>query len=99
MVAAQLGNRHARVGFTQETDDLLVRKSLLHVQSPWVEELDSRSPCYSKAGGVASSQRLEPPGFPGRFTRDQGIYAPGEARADVRHPCLLVEGQGERAGS
>ncbi|WP_229814962.1 hypothetical protein, partial [Vulcaniibacterium thermophilum] len=32
-------------------DDLLFGKTLLHVQSPCRWGLDSRSPCYSKAGG------------------------------------------------
>ncbi|WP_220479255.1 hypothetical protein, partial [Marilutibacter spongiae] len=39
------------LGLTQEADDLLFGKALLHVQSPYSGELDSRSPRYSKPGG------------------------------------------------
>ncbi|WP_226982575.1 hypothetical protein, partial [Xanthomonas citri] len=38
-------------GFAQEADDLLFGKTLLHVQSPWGRELDSKLRCYSKLGG------------------------------------------------
>ncbi len=44
---------YARVGLTQEADDLLFGSSLLHVQSPWVGELESELLRYSKSG-VAS---------------------------------------------
>jgi len=37
-----------------ESDDLLFGKTLLHVQSPPVEGLDSKSQHYSKAGGRRS---------------------------------------------
>ncbi|WP_204375487.1 hypothetical protein, partial [Xanthomonas arboricola] len=37
--------------FAQEADDLLFGKTLLHVQSPWGRELDSKLRCYSKLGG------------------------------------------------
>ncbi|WP_221176706.1 hypothetical protein, partial [Xanthomonas vasicola] len=40
-----------RFGFAQEADDLLFGKTLLHVQSPWGRELDSKLRCYSKLGG------------------------------------------------
>ncbi|MCX7515417.1 hypothetical protein, partial [Frateuria sp. STR12] len=36
---------------TQEADDLLFGKTLLHVQSPSNGGLDSKPMCYSKAGG------------------------------------------------
>ncbi|MGB6145940.1 MAG: hypothetical protein WBG33_16745, partial [Rhodanobacter sp.] len=36
---------------TQEADDLLFGKALLHVQSPSDGGLDSKPMCYSKAGG------------------------------------------------
>ncbi|MEN9112401.1 hypothetical protein WH526_08430, partial [Xanthomonas perforans] len=41
----------ARFGFAQEADDLFFGKTLLHVQSPWGRELDSKLRCYSKLGG------------------------------------------------
>lgn len=55
MPSAQVLDRHAGVGLAQEADDLLFGKALLHVQSPGLVGLDSRSGCYSKAGGVALS--------------------------------------------
>ncbi|MFA4262514.1 hypothetical protein P2B81_21110, partial [Xanthomonas perforans] len=39
------------ISFAQEADDLFFRKTLLHVQSPRVRELDSKLRCYSKLGG------------------------------------------------
>ncbi|MDO7948054.1 hypothetical protein Q6A25_04070, partial [Xanthomonas euvesicatoria pv. eucalypti] len=39
------------ISFAQEADDLFFRKTLLHVQSPRVRELDSKLRCYSKSGG------------------------------------------------
>ncbi|GGA40911.1 hypothetical protein GCM10010981_32670 [Dyella nitratireducens] len=51
MLATQLLDRHAGVRFSQEADDLFFSKSLLHVQSPSVGGLDSKSLCYSKPGG------------------------------------------------
>ncbi|WP_347260794.1 acetyltransferase, partial [Rudaea sp.] len=36
---------------TQKTDDLFFGKALLHIQSPSRWGLDSKSSCYSKAGG------------------------------------------------
>ncbi|WP_372722514.1 hypothetical protein, partial [Immundisolibacter sp.] len=49
-------DRHAGVGFTQEANDLLFGKPLLHVQSPGQVGLDSKSPCYSKPGGRRPSR-------------------------------------------
>ncbi|HGM6325917.1 DUF4113 domain-containing protein [Stenotrophomonas maltophilia] len=51
MPSAQVLHPHAGIGLTQEADDLFLGKTLLHVQSPWVAGLDSKSPCYSKPGG------------------------------------------------
>src|SRR5690606_13592 len=51
VLAAQLLDRQSGLGLTQEADDLLFGKALLHVQSPCSGELDSRSPRYSKPGG------------------------------------------------
>ncbi|WP_226982459.1 hypothetical protein, partial [Xanthomonas citri] len=44
-------------GFAQEADDLLFGKTLLHVQSPWGRELDSKLRCYSKLGGRRARPR------------------------------------------
>ncbi|MEP9619369.1 hypothetical protein QYF94_19855, partial [Xanthomonas perforans] len=44
-------DRHTGISFAQEADDLFFRKTLLHVQSPRVRELDSKLRCYSKSGG------------------------------------------------
>ncbi|PUE68875.1 hypothetical protein C9409_05750, partial [Xanthomonas vasicola pv. vasculorum] len=46
-----------RFGFAQEADDLLFGKTLLHVQSPWGRELDSKLRCYSKLGGRRNCER------------------------------------------
>src|SRR3546814_5652841 len=51
MLAAQLLHRHAGFRLTQEADDLLFGKPLLHVQSPSDGGLDSKPRCYSKPGG------------------------------------------------
>ncbi|MEN9115106.1 hypothetical protein, partial [Xanthomonas perforans] len=55
-----------RFGFAQEADDLFFGKTLLHVQSPWGRELDSKLRCYSKLGGRRTlsqqSQDLRQPG-------------------------------------
>ncbi|WP_219727480.1 hypothetical protein, partial [Xanthomonas citri] len=48
------------IGFAQEADDLLFGKTLLHVQSPWGRELDSKLRCYSKLGGRRSSKIFHP---------------------------------------
>ncbi|MFZ5660623.1 MAG: hypothetical protein ACOY5C_12310, partial [Pseudomonadota bacterium] len=42
--------RHAGIRLPQKTNDLLFRKSLLHVQSPSVRELDSKATRYSIQG-------------------------------------------------
>ncbi|MGK9142728.1 hypothetical protein KXR77_04010, partial [Xanthomonas euvesicatoria] len=47
----QVLDRHTGISFAQEADDLFFRKTLLHVQSPRVRELDSKLRCYSKSGG------------------------------------------------
>ncbi|MGK9145982.1 hypothetical protein KXR77_21405, partial [Xanthomonas euvesicatoria] len=47
-------DRHTGISFAQEADDLFFRKTLLHVQSPRVRELDSKLRCYSKSGGRRS---------------------------------------------
>ena len=49
---AQVFHRQACSSLTQEADDLFFGKPLLHVQSPLVGELDSRSGRYSKSGDV-----------------------------------------------
>ncbi|MEP9586221.1 hypothetical protein P2A95_01245, partial [Xanthomonas perforans] len=62
---------HTGISFAQEADDLFFRKTLLHVQSPRVRELDSKLRCYSKSGGrrdLRNSlgkvvQRLDPKDF------------------------------------
>src|SRR3546814_17215809 len=51
VLATQLLDRQPGLGLTQEADDLLFGKALLHVQSPCSGELDSRSRRYSKPGG------------------------------------------------
>ncbi|MGV7180656.1 hypothetical protein, partial [Xanthomonas axonopodis] len=43
----------------QEADDLLFGKTLLHVQSPWGRELDSKLRCYSKLGGRRAFKQLD----------------------------------------
>ncbi|MGH7175364.1 MAG: Z1 domain-containing protein, partial [Candidatus Acidiferrales bacterium] len=60
MPAAHVLDRHTTVGLTQKADDLFFGKSLLHVQSPSLWGLDSKSACYSKAGGrrIHTSQRI-----------------------------------------
>src|SRR3546814_6092108 len=58
MLAAQLLHRHAGFRLTQEADDLLFGKPLLHVQSPSDGGLDSKPRCYSKPGGDRKSTRL-----------------------------------------
>ena len=50
MATAQVLHRHAGFSLLREADDLLFGKALLHVQSPWVEELDSKPLRYSKMG-------------------------------------------------
>ena len=57
--AVQLLHRHAGFRFTQEGDDLFFGKPLLHVQSPWVEGLDSKSLYYSKLGGRRSRTYID----------------------------------------
>ncbi|MGK9145736.1 hypothetical protein KXR77_19955, partial [Xanthomonas euvesicatoria] len=52
----QVLDRHTGISFAQEADDLFFRKTLLHVQSPRVRELDSKLRCYSKSGG----RRVDP---------------------------------------
>ncbi len=47
MAPAQVFDRHACFGLTQEANDLLFGKTLLHVQSPWGRELDSKRDYYS----------------------------------------------------
>ncbi|WP_241771418.1 RNA polymerase sigma factor, partial [Xanthomonas arboricola] len=42
-----------------EADDLLFGKTLLHVQSPWGRELDSKLRCYSKLGGRRMLNRFD----------------------------------------
>src|SRR5690606_20920646 len=59
VLAAQLLDRHPGLGLTQEADDLLFGKALLHVQSPCSGELDSRSPRYSKPGGRRDNAMME----------------------------------------
>ncbi|GAP66864.1 hypothetical protein MBSD_n2179 [Mizugakiibacter sediminis] len=51
MLAAKVLHRQAGFRLTQEADDLLFGKALLHVQSPSDGGLDSKPQCYSKAGG------------------------------------------------
>ncbi len=51
MPPAQVLDRHTGISFAQEADDLFFRKTLLHVQSPRVKELDSKLRCYSKSEG------------------------------------------------
>src|SRR6185312_9255435 len=46
---------HQLAPSTQEADDLLFGKPLLHVQSPSVEGLDSKPLCYSKPGDVGTA--------------------------------------------
>lgn len=46
-------------GFAQEADDLLFGKTLLHVQSPWGRELDSKLRCYSKLGDVGGDVEIK----------------------------------------
>src|SRR3546814_45785 len=58
VLATQLLDRQPGLGLTQEADDLLFGKALLHVQSPCSGELDSRSRRYSKPGGDRKSTRL-----------------------------------------
>jgi len=43
-----------RLRLTQEADDLRLGKSLVHIQSSFVEELDSKLLRYSKLGDVES---------------------------------------------
>src|SRR5690606_21070818 len=59
--AAQVLDRQAGLGLTQEADDLFFGKTLLHVQSPCRWGLDSRSRRYSKVGGRRARQRLDIP--------------------------------------
>ncbi|WP_219727482.1 hypothetical protein, partial [Xanthomonas citri] len=61
------------IGFAQEADDLLFGKTLLHVQSPWGRELDSKLRCYSKLGGRRLDNRTSDTS-PGRRA---GEYALG----------------------
>ncbi|QBI15358.1 hypothetical protein EYR01_08090 [Xanthomonas oryzae pv. oryzae] len=56
MPPAQVFDRHAGLGFAQEADDLFFGKTLLHVQSPRVRELDSKQMCYSNLGGRRAKQ-------------------------------------------
>ncbi|PNR71746.1 hypothetical protein LA20_02370, partial [Xanthomonas oryzae pv. oryzae] len=66
MPSAQVFDRHAGLGFAQEADDLLFGKTLLHVQSPRVRELDSKLRCYSNLGEqrfqTGFAQALSPTG-------------------------------------
>ena len=43
-------DRQACIGLTHEADDLFFAQPFLHVQSPSVETLDSKSTCSSKSG-------------------------------------------------
>jgi hypothetical protein len=56
VLAAQLLDRHARIRISQKADDLVFGKPLLHVQSPSVGGLDSKSLRYSKPGGRRRSE-------------------------------------------
>jgi hypothetical protein len=57
VLAAQILDRHAGLDLTQEGNDLLFGKTLLHVQSPSRGGLDSKLGRYSNPGGGALGQR------------------------------------------
>ena len=58
MSAAELANRQARLGFAQETKDLLFCKSLLHVQSPVMWDWTPESTATQMWGDVAPNKIL-----------------------------------------
>ena len=55
MLAAHFFDRHARLGLTQEANDLLLGIELLYVQTPCRWGVDSKSGRYSKMRGCQGS--------------------------------------------